>query len=281
MTSGKTPSDRLSGDALRRLVDQYFDGRLSAERSHAMFEALQDDEAAQAYFERRQVLADLDPAAGDAAARIGQSLGFAVPSPEPERSPLLSWLPGLSIVGAAAAVLLLVVPGGEGTDPRPPPSRPPPSSDGFTSRGNGTVDAGLKPDIVAYRISGKGDAQTSVEVQDSIAATDELAFAYLNPTGKKHLMVWGVDEGGSVFWYHPAWTDAANNPAAVAVRQAKTLTELPEAIAHDLSGKQLSLFALLTDERPTVRDVEAALRAGKTPGGELLELGTLEVRRSK
>jgi hypothetical protein len=266
-------SPKLSGAALRQLIDQYFHGRLSPERSHAMFEALQDDEEAQAYFERRQLLADLDPSAGDAAARIGQSLGFSVPTPEPERSPLLSWLPGLSIVGAAAAVLFFVVPAD--TDPRPPPS------DGFTARGNGTVDAGLKADVVAYRIFSTGQEQTSVEVSGSIAAADELAFAYVNPTGKQHLMIWGVDEGGAVYWYHPAWTDAADNPAAVPVRRARTLTELPEAIAHDVAGQQLSLFALLTDERPTVRDVEATLRAGKTPGGDLLELGTLEVRRSK
>jgi hypothetical protein len=277
MTS-RPPAKQLRGDALRQWIDQYFEGRLSGERANAMFEALSDDDEAQAYFERRQLLAELDPAGDDAAARIGRSLGFVVPTPEPERSPLFAWLPGLSVVGAAAAVLLFVVSGG--TDPRPPPSRPPPT-DGFSARGHGTVDAGLKSDVVAYRISGTGDGQTSVEVEGSIAATDELAFAYMNPAGKKHLMVWGVDDGGAVYWYHPAWTDAADNPTAVPVARARTLTELPEAIAHDLAGEKLSLFALLTDERPSVRDVEGALGKGKTPSGELLELGTLEVRRSK
>lgn len=272
-----SPSSEPQNTALHALIDRYFEGRAQGADAARMFEALKDNPTAKVYFERRQLFAQTDPKGNDAKARIAANLGFQVPqsAEQRERARIASWIPRLSVAGVFAAVLLVfVVPtADEGTDRK---------DDGFSSRGVGKIEIEVESQVIGYRIlkGSEGSPAHSSKLEGSIDAESELAFAYVNPKGRRHLMVWGVDERGDVFWFHPAWTDPNDNPAAVSVEKGAALKELPAAISHDLRGQQLTLFALFTDERPTVREVEATLTKSAAPDGELLNLGTLEVRKS-
>ena len=92
-------------------------------------------------------------------------------------------------------------------------------------------------------------------------------------------MVFGLGDGGEVYWFHPAWNDASANPRAVPISPGTGPFELPEAIAHDVQGSRLRIVALFTNEALSVREVEDAVRSGRTnfPGATLVET-VLEVR---
>lgn len=267
--------------AWKAAIDRHFAGRGDPQGFALITDAMASDPAARRYFERAQLLAEIDPDATGAKDRLAAALGFR-PEAAKKRASAWSWLPAVGVAAAAAAALLVVVmPGGES----------PEADDGFRARGSGRVSASLTAGVSVYRIA---PGQEPTEVREKIRSSDELAFAYTNPDGHSHLMVWGVDEAGAVYWYHPAWTDPAANPRAVPARGGGEVHELKEAIAHDFSGKRVTLFALFTDAQPSVRDVEEALKSGRSPtslsrqaadsespgaAAKLLELGTLEVER--
>jgi hypothetical protein len=107
--------------------------------------------------------------------------------------------------------------------------------------------------------------------------TDELAFAYETTPGNDTLMIFGLDEHGHVYWFHPAWSDPAANPQAVPAATSPELHPLREAIAHDLDGRTLEIHALFSHEARTVRAVEAALADKTAPAGALTLGATVDV----
>ena len=111
----------------------------------------------------------------------------------------------------------------------------------------------------AYRIRA-GAAPMLAEGE--LGATDELAFGYLNPASRPWLLVYGVDEHGHVYWFHPSWDDPAQDPSAVQAAAGAGMHELPEAISHALDGRRLTLHGVLSERRLTVKQVEA-LRQGR------------------
>jgi hypothetical protein len=180
-------------------------------------------------------------------------------------------LPGLAVAAAAAGWLFFWA--GPGADP----------AAGFAARGPtlgraGESEFGALPLLVTYAVrAGEGPkavsaataatAATSAQTgQGTIDARDELAFAYRNPTGKKYLMVFAIDEHAHVYWYHPGWPDPAANPSAVGISTAPGLHELPAAISQTYDGEHLMLHALFTDRALTVREVEEQLEAAPTMG---------------
>lgn len=256
----------ISDAAAKAAIDRHFAGRGDKDGWKIIQEAVERSEAVRRYYERRQLLAELDPKALDAKARIGAALGLNVPRPAAERG----WLPALGVATAlGAALVLLALPSSPGDTP---------GDDGFHARGNGPVTAELAPKVVAYRVA-KGPDAGDVPAVDVIPADAELAFAYANPDKHRFLMIWGEDDAGGIYWYHPAWTDPAQNPVAIPIESGAELKELPEAIAHQLQGSRLKLRAAFLDKQLSVRDVEAAI-AAKTPlPGTVKELATLKIER--
>ncbi len=238
--------------SLRAQIDRYFKGTANAAESATMFDALIADEEATRYFERRRVLSDLDPQKPGAQDRIAQSLGLPTSQPATQPASLRTFFaPLLGVAAAAAAVLFLVVPGGE--------------DDGFSPRGGGDQPS-FSEEVLVFRV----DQHGSELLKGDIAASDELAFAYRNPAGHRGLMVYGVDDAGEIYWYHPAWTDPDDNPAAIDVREGKDLVELKEAVTHDIGGRRLKIYGLFVDAPTTVREVEEALKGGADPAGARL-----------
>jgi len=227
-------------ERMRALIDDHFEGRIQPEGEREMREHLEGCASCREYYERRQLLASVDPGAAPPRIRLARGLGL-----EHERPPLrlLSPLPALAAVAAAAVALLVLWPMLSGGEKE------------FASRGN--EPPSVPALLLVYQVPRGGELRLA---DTSIGANDELAFAYENRDGKRRLLVFGVDDSGRIYWYHPAWTDAGSNPQAVAIEAGPERRELPEAVSHRLEGQTLRLFGVFTDEPLTVRDVERMLK---------------------
>jgi hypothetical protein len=236
------------------LVDRHFALRIRPAQERRLRAHLADCDVCREHYGRLLLLARLDPCAPSPLDRLARGLGLRGAPPRGR------WLT-LAVAALAAASALALW-------PRPA------QEEGFTSRG---APASL-PSVIVYRVRASGEA---LAAGSFIAATDELAFAYRNPGGRRFLLIFATDELRHVYWYYPSWTDAAQDPAAVPVRQTLQLVELPEAVAHRIAGGKLVVHALLVDRPIGVREIEARLARGATPlidGADENQLA-LEVRR--
>jgi hypothetical protein len=221
----------------QRLVDRHFAGRIRPAEERRLRQHLPGCQTCTRYYERHRLLAVLDPSALPAEERLARGIGLA----HPLRSwPATAFRPPMllaAVAATAAAIGLLAV---QRLDP----------ADGFTARGAAIEE----PRVRAYRVAA---GSNPVELGETMAPGDELAFEYDNPGGRRYLLIFGVDEHRHVYWYHPAWVDLESTPAAVPISAGRQ--ELPEAVAHELDGVELTLVAVFVDEMLTVREVEAGL----------------------
>jgi hypothetical protein len=215
-------------------IDAHFAARIDRAAEERMREHLADCEECTAYYDQHALFAELDPKAPSREQRLLSALGVE-PTRE-RRAPAWAFGGGLA-VAACALLLILVIPREESP------------TAGFTPRGE------AKADLILRRVDGPGPRP----VAQAIPAQAELAFGYVNPNGRKRLLVFGVDEHQHVYWYHPTWTDAAQSPRAVPIDKGETPLELKAATRHDLDGERLKLYAVFTDEAPTVQEVERQL----------------------
>jgi hypothetical protein len=211
------------------LVDRHFALRIRPREERTLREHLSSCRICSDRYERYLVLWPLDPRAPDAKRRLAVGLGLS-PRRVPRSVPLLA----AAAVCAFLIAIVLVRPSSG-------------NARGVVARGG----AGSR--LFIYRVR-SGAAPTPVA--DRIAQSDELAFAYENGAGRRRLLVFAVDEHRHVYWYHPAWEDAAADPVAVAISTAGGVHELPEAIGHAYDGNDLVLYALFTDEPLSVRTIE-------------------------
>ena len=235
---------------MRSRIEDHFARRLKPAAERTMREHLPDCVHCKRYYERHLLLQRLDPRASAAQERLGQALGL-VPAP-------VSMVARGAAVMAVAAVLALGV---FVTRPTVPGLLDSEQASGFAARG-GPMDTQAEP-LRVYRIR---TGLNPEPVQGELRATDELAFAYQNAAGKKWLLIYGVDEHGHIYWFHPSWSDPDADPVAVPAQAGEGLHELPEAISHELDGGKLTLHGVLSDERLTVRRAESLMQ-GRAPGG--------------
>jgi hypothetical protein len=253
--------------AERRLIGRHFAARIIPAEESALRAHLPVCDSCRRTYERHMLYADLVPGRPALAERLGVGLGVGrapvgrAPRASERLSPRRIWALGMTT--AAACLALLVV----GKLAGPPAAE-------FGVRGPAPDGTGAAVEI--YRVAGNGSTMLS---EGWVAAGDELAFAYRNPIGFARLMVFGVDDRGGIYWFHPAWTDAREDPVAVPIDAGAGPVELPEAIRHKLHGGRLRLVALFTNEAISVRSVEEAWRAGRPdpPGSARFETW-LEVR---
>jgi hypothetical protein len=251
-----------SHDDLRRLVDGHFAKGLSQASEARLRQHLPVCMDCRAAYESYQAAEGLDPKARPPRERLAIALGLPLEVKGPRRRGMV--IGTLSAVGAVA--LLLVV-----TTATHPSNR-------IASRGKG-IDSAESLEIAAFRVKGERE---SMRVHDVVSRGDELAFAYRNELGKDFLMIFGVDGAGQLVWYHPAWTDPADNPRAVPITKQVGFKELPEAVRHSLQGTSLTVHALFMDKPLDVHAVEARAAHGEftadTDAGEVLRTMVFEVR---
>jgi hypothetical protein len=214
------------------------------------------------YYEKHLVLASLDPRAPSAERRLGQGLGLATAESAPRAR---AW----ALAAAAAAVAVVFSLG----RPSSTPAVSAPPSGSFAARG----DLGPPvPELFVYRL--QPDEKLAPDA--TVHRGEDLAFAYANPSAYGRLLVFGVDEHKHVYWYYPAWSNAADDPRAVSIASgAPDLRELPEAIRHDLDGDRLVLYAEFSNDDVDVRAVEERVAAAP-PGAPLALPGAYEQRTS-
>jgi hypothetical protein len=201
-------------------------------------------------YDRHLLLASLDPAAAPAEARLGRRLGF----PRRDARARLPFGVGMMLGVAVAGAMVLFA------GRRPVTAL---ADGGFSPRGLPPVSAApASSDLRVVRFWSGGRVLDPAAINPG----DELAFAYRNPSGKQHLMVFAVDEHGHVYWYHPEWSDAQKNPAAVPISAEPGLHELPAAVLQHLDGERLMIHALFSDRELTVRQVEGAFAAAAKDG---------------
>jgi hypothetical protein len=216
---------------------------------------LPECDACRGYYERRLRVSLLDPKALTAPDRLGRPLGLG------GRGWRRGWVSALAVAVAALFTVWM----GPRSEPR------------FQARGGAAAPAASpSTSVTAYRL---GPSRLPVPVGSAVQSSDELAFAYRNSAGKQRLFVVGVDEHGHSFWFHPAWTDASQNPEGVRIQKSDALVELPAAVRHRLEGRSLQLRAIFTDEPLTVRDIEERIRA-TAPDAALLRLAPQTVQQS-
>jgi hypothetical protein len=222
-------------DACRRRIKAHFSGRIASGDETLMRHHLPGCEPCRRHYERYLLLSDLDPSALDARERIGRGLGVL------RHSPPIHRLGALLAAAAVAGCLLLALPGLRGL------------GGSFQARGS----ARNEPPLLEIYHSGGG--RPFEMARNEIGAGDELAFAYANARAYAYLAVCGIDEHGHVYWYHPAWTSAADDPESVPIEAGMRLHELPEAISHSLDGTHLRVLAVFTHRPRHVRELEREL----------------------
>jgi hypothetical protein len=216
----------------RRLIDRHFAGSIRPRDELRLREHLFGCESCRRYYERHQILAKLDPFALPGEERMALALGVRSSRRAPAQA---AWLVAATLAACLAFLLL----------------RPSDPAQQFAARG-----IAAEPRVWVYRVPAQGKP---VELGTLMAPTDELAFAYDNPEQSGRLLIFGIDEHRHVYWYHPAWVDPQSAPAAVPIGAGRR--ELPEAVAHELDGSELTLYAVFTNDAVTVRDVERDLES--------------------
>jgi Putative zinc-finger len=243
-----------SGHAsIHPLIAAHFAGRISPDRERKLRTHLMECSECRASYDRHLVLSELDPAFPSAEQRLAVGLGLS-PRPRSARIAVAGW----AAATAMAALVLLVV-----------PLRA--RHDDYTARGAAPI-AG-DPQVLIYQV---GRGQKPRAPRGTIGAGDELAFAYANSTGYRRLMIFGVDEHRHVYWYHPAWSDGSLDPHGVEIAGSAGVTEIPEAIRHDIDGHELTVVAVFTNDDLSVRKIEEMVRASADPTGPLPLRGSFQ-----
>jgi hypothetical protein len=247
-----TPTARAHRSDLR-LVDAHFAGRITPEGERALRAHLPTCASCRAHYERHLHLGAVDPEGTlPARQRLAHGLGLAA---EPAPTATLGRRPSVrQYVAAAALALAAVVVVAKVHGPSDP-----------QVRGGGTQPASQ---LLVYEVGAGGAVKQVTSEMDPDGA---LAFAYANIGGRRHLMVFAVDDGYRVYWYHPAWQDGRENPVAVSIAADRAIHEIPQAVRHRFEGRHVQLFSVFADQPLSVKEVEAALaRAPADAQGRLL-----------
>jgi len=221
---------------------RYLEGDLTQSRARELEASAQHAERVASVQRKLDALGETDPALEHV--DLVPSLHEALAAPPRHAHP--RWklaAPALALAAAAALVLVVIHSG--------------PPEDEFLPKGGATAEAARWAGVEVYRVRG-GQA---VRVEQTIAPSDGLAFAYRNG-GKRpfpFLMVFAVDAQGQTFWFFPAWTDPLSAPQSIAVAATKDAIELPEVVRHDLAPGPLVVHALFSRRPFTVAEVERNL----------------------
>lgn len=230
------------------LIRAHFRGRISPNGERVMRLHLVDCADCRADYDRHLGLAVMDPSAAlPAIDRLARGLGLPA-----RRRAAPGWL-AFAVGAAACAAALLAV--GLGRSPG-----------GLQPRGGAAPGSQL----LVYDVANGKPAQSVVS---ELRPDSRLAFAYANIRHKQRLMVFAVDEGRRVYWYHPAWQRADDDPAAVEIARDDGLHEIPQAVAHRFAGRRLQLFGVFLDRPVSVREMEAIVARAPADEKGRLSLG--------
>ena len=262
-------------------LDAHFAGTSSTRRDRHLFRHMKTCDDCRAQYRTLAMLESLEP---DGAERARVRMGRGLFEPAPKRV-----FVGGGLV-MAFACLTLVVSLGHAKSPFHRGGLSDGFADGFTARGGVPGLEAPMPALAIYRVPREHDnpelpAVAETQRAGNVVRTDEsLAFSYVNPPsiGACCVMVFARDAAGRIFWFWPAWENAAEDPQSLPISASGSAVELPEAVRHALQPGPLTIVGLFTPKPLHVREVEAAVANGLEglqafPGHVWTE--TLEVSR--
>lgn len=249
-----------------RQVDRHFAGAGTPARDRRMFEHLRTCARCR---DRYRTYSTLEEMSGGGEDEARARLRRGIFQQAGRRRVVLSM--GVGLAAACAAVVLVVA--------------RPHDDDGFRARGGNAVTETGRPSLGIYRVGADGITRAQRAGSD-IRSGEPLAFSFTNPpaTGFTRLMVFAVDQDDRVFWFWPAWTNPADDPASIYITPGTEPTELGESVRHPLTPGRVTIYALFSTQERHVHDVEAALKR-ESGRDELKALGgylwseTLDVTR--
>jgi hypothetical protein len=202
--------------------------------------------------------------------RLGAALGFRVASSQ-RATTLWGLAAGFAAALAALAVLRVAGANHEGVK----------QETEFAARGGAHVGGGERggrdaeaPRMLVYALGPTRELAPT----DRMKASDQLAFAYTNPSGFRNLLIFGVDEHRHVYWYHPAWRSQNDHPRALGIESGPEARELPEAVRQDLDGRALTVYAVFLNEEIPVERVEELIANAQSPDEPLPLPGAYQQR---
>lgn len=247
---------------LRQLLDAHFGATITRADERELRAMLDASTEARQLYARRLAASKLDPAAPTAEQRLARGLGLPAAAPSGASSRVRKFaLPAAAALAAAAAFPMMM--------------QKRAVDDGFAARGTGLAPA---PNCALhiYKSSKHGQPEP---VTTSIQSNDELLFSYDNGCEKKQLMIYAVDEQKNVYWFHPGWTDAAQNPSSVPLSKEPGVHELRVAVAHAWRGKRIDVHGTFLSSPWHVKEAEAAMHEGRFAPPDAVDIGRhIEVR---
>jgi hypothetical protein len=163
------------------------------------------------------------------------------------------WPYGGAALAAAACVVL-----GIASWPQPRLDAPDPRG---TVAARGDARTRLRATVQAF--VGRAELGSTAPLLEgaSLRPGDGILVRYSNPAAEPaYLMVFALDERGSVHWIHPAYLDESQNPSSLPLIAGLTQQVLPEvAEPEDAAPGALRVYALLTRAALDVKQVERRL----------------------
>jgi hypothetical protein len=227
-------------------VGAHFSGASSTRADRRLFRHLKTCAACRAEYNTYAMLESLEADGGE---RARVRMGRALFEPAPRRAFVGG---GLAL---ACACMALVFSLGRSHAPE------------FAVRGGAHDSEAPMPSLGIYRVPHAGENPAGADTQRAgnvVHAGESLAFTYVNPpsVGATHLMIFGRDAGGRVYWFWPAWTDGSQDPESLPIPASGAPIELSEAVRHSLQPCPLTIVGLFTPKPLHVREVEAAVASG-------------------
>ncbi|HWZ92850.1 MAG TPA: hypothetical protein VNW92_28485 [Polyangiaceae bacterium] len=235
------------------LIDRHFAGQTSVTGERQLRLHLAGCASCRQQYDQYLLLSKIDPDSKKSRERLARGLGLAEDAPK--------WSVRFAPLAMAFAMVAVLVVGF-----------------GALRRGHrqefavrGVTSNKPAPQLFIYGVKAE---RAPERLQHILSASDEVAFAYVNPGNFRKLLIFGIDEHRHVYWYYPAWTNESENPHGVDAAGGDTVHELPESIGHSLDGGELTVIALFTDQDLSVRDIERMLaEQSRTGAPSFAQLG--------
>ena len=177
--------------------------------------------------------------------------------------------PVLAMPLAAAAVSLIVLPLRS--------SVPHDSDSSFSARGAASFDPNR---WISLRVFHPGVTPGAyAEVEGTILRDDPLVFSVRNAAQSSYrfMMIFGIQDTGSVYWYYPAYNDAQQNPKSVPIEASAETKSLGEEIRHKLSPGWLRVVGLFSDRPLDVATIERLVERGLSERGSVVSFELLPI----
>lgn len=254
------------------LLTAYLEGEVTASERAKIEAELNDSAEARRTLEQLRKVSKLLGAPApelesmDLTARVRAAVRQPAPLPTPRSRRLASlWLGLAACLGAVALFAL-----------NPQQTRNDDSSE-FHTKANRTAgsEGNRWAGIQIFRVRGGAAPE---RLGGEMKSGDGLVFSYTN-LGEhpfEYLMIFAVDGENQVRWFYPAYESAGTNPESIAIERGHASVALGELLQHDFADGSLSIYALFTNVKANVLQIENWVKQHGAPTESPVPDGVLQ-----